>query len=328
MLLRRQNIALDLLGACDWIFENSELVQWRRQDDFKKHNGVLWIKGNPGAGKSTLMKHIWANCDKLFADCFIATYFFNTRGHSLLEKTFLGMLRSLLYQLLTTDDAVYQGFITIFREKQKIYRRIEWHESELQDFLFLEMRQYRSRRLLFIIDALDECTDSDRLKVVEFLESISVNSGTNLWICLSSRHYPNVTIKKRLEIVVERSDEHRRGIAKYIKSKLKQKSSEIQNRILKKAAGIFMWVILVVAKLNEAYDRGQVEVADMRETLDQIPGDLEDLFQTLLNKDDGNKPEMMLMLQWVLYSMRPLKPEVLYFAVRFGTTARNGKTRN
>ncbi|PKK48535.1 hypothetical protein CI102_7932 [Trichoderma harzianum] len=305
MLLRRQNIALDLLGACDWIFENSELVQWRRQDDFKKHNGVLWIKGNPGAGKSTLMKHIWANCDKLFADCFIATYFFNTRGHSLLEKTFL-------------DDAVYQGFITIFREKQKIYRRIEWHESELQDFLFLEMRQYRSRRLLFIIDALDECTDSDRLKVVEFLESISVNSGTNLWICLSSRHYPNVTIKKRLEIVVERSDEHRRGIAKYIKSKLKQKSSEIQNRILKKAAGIFMWVILVVAKLNEAYDRGQVEVADMRETLDQIPGDLEDLFQTLLNKDDGNKPEMMLMLQWVLYSMRPLKPEVLYFAIREG----------
>ncbi|KKO97162.1 hypothetical protein THAR02_10737 [Trichoderma harzianum] len=326
MLLRRQNIALDLLGACDWIFENSAFIQWREQDDFKRHNGVLWIKGNPGAGKSTLMKHIWANCDKSFADCFIATYFFNTRGHSLLEKTFLGMLRSLLYQLLATDEAVYKRFITIFREKQKIYRRIEWHESELQDFLFLEMRQYRSRRLLFIIDALDECTDSDRLKVVEFLESISINPGTNLWICLSSRHYPNITIKKRLEIVVERSDEHRRGIAKYIKSKLKQKSSEIQNRILKKAAGIFMWVILVVAKLNEAYDRGQVEVADMRETLDQIPSDLEDLFQTLLNKDDGNKAEMMLMLQWVLYSMRPLKPEELYCAVRYGMAARNGKT--
>ncbi|KAL6814616.1 hypothetical protein V8C40DRAFT_107231 [Trichoderma camerunense] len=328
MLLRRQNIAVDLLGACDWIFENSMFVQWREQDDFKRHNGVLWIKGNPGAGKSTLMKHIWANCDKLFADCFIATYFFNTRGHSLLEKTFLGMLRSLLYQLLTTDDTVYNRFITIFREKQKIYRRIEWHESELQDFLFLEMRQYRSHRLLFIIDALDECTDSDRLKVVEFLESISINSGTNLWICLSSRHYPNVTIKKRLEIVVERSDEHRRGIAKYIKNKLKHKSSEIQSRILKKAAGIFMWVILVVTKLNKAYDRGQVEVADMRETLDQIPGDLEDLFQTLLNKDDGNRAEMMLMLQWVLYSMRPLKPEELYFAVRFGTAARNAKTNN
>ncbi|KAL7953127.1 hypothetical protein V8C34DRAFT_318450 [Trichoderma compactum] len=199
MLLRRQNRAFDHLGACDWIFETAVFVQWRDQDDFKRHNGVLWIKGAP---------------------------------------------------VLTN---------------KKIYRRIERQESELQNFLFFEMRQHRPRPLLFIVDVLDECADSDRLG--------------------------------KLEIVVERSDEHHRGIAKYTRNKLKLKPSEIQN------------LILVVAKLNEAYDRGQVEVADMRETLDQIPGDLEDLFQTLLNKDDGNKDEMMLMLQWVLYSMRPLKLE-------------------
>lgn len=107
-LLRRQNIALDLLGACDWIYETSVFIQWRDQDDSKRHNGVLWIKGNPGAGKSTSVKHIWAISNKASTDCTIATYFFDTRGHSLIEKTFLGMLRSLLYQLLAADGAVYK----------------------------------------------------------------------------------------------------------------------------------------------------------------------------------------------------------------------------
>lgn len=69
--------------------------------------------------------------------------------------------------------------------------------------------------------------------------------------------------------------------------------------------------------LNKAYDDGRLEA--MREALEEVPADLEDVFNKLLSKDDPNKAETIRMLQWVLLSRRPLKPEELFFAVLAGT---------
>jgi len=39
----------------------------------------------------------------------------------LLEKNPLGMLRSIVFQLVDKDEALYEHFVAIFREKRKIY---------------------------------------------------------------------------------------------------------------------------------------------------------------------------------------------------------------
>jgi ankyrin repeat protein len=326
---RQHNIALPHQGTCDWLFETAQFQQWRDRNNLLSHNGVLWIKGKPGAGKSTLMKHTLFYCQKTFKDYIIAVYFFNARGNEL-EKTSLGMLRSLLYQLLDHNPLLCNRFIPMFLDKQKKHGNDwEWQLGELKSFLLSEIKKFQPKPLLLLIDALDECNEVEVREVVSFLESISVNAvgaKTPLNICLSSRHYPNISMEKRLELTVEWEKGHNRDIALYVQYKLRIRDKEIEEELLQKAANIFMWVVLVVEMVNQAYDHGQTRA--MRNKLREVPSDLDEVFWILLGKDYPDKQETILMLQWVLFAERLLKPEELYFAVLAGIETEELNTWN
>ncbi|KAH8645746.1 hypothetical protein BX600DRAFT_534159, partial [Xylariales sp. PMI_506] len=315
---RYENINPAHPDTCDWLFTTPEFREWQDPTDLTNHNGVLWIKGKPGTGKSTLMKHTLSRCQSdFFSDHTTVAYFFNARGE-MLEKTPLGMVRSIVYQLLKQDDALYQHFVPTFREKQRISGEedLQWSVSKLREYILGVVNQPRSKALLLFIDALDECDESEVRDVVSFLESLSISAFKHkspLKICLSSRHYPSITMKKVLELVVESSTDHNADIAKYIAEGLRVRENNIEAKILKKADGIFLWVVLVVSLLNKAYDEGRVEA--MEKALEDIPSDLESIFSKLLSKDVSDFSETILMLQWVLLSQRPLTPEELFAAV-------------
>ncbi|CAM5999841.1 unnamed protein product, partial [Sphagnum balticum] len=311
--------------TCNWFFTTAKFQQWRERSNLSSHNGVLWIKGKPGAGKSTLMKHTLGHCRQDFEDHIIAAYFFNARGDKL-EKTPLGMLRSLSYQLLKQEPSLYEHFVPIFREKRQKHRtgELEWRESELKEFLLSEIQRCQSKPLLLLIDALDECNQPDVRNVVKFLEELSIKAidvGASLNICLSSRHYPSIGMKKSLDLVIEEEKKHDDDIAIYVRANLREQDDQIEERILKKASGVFMWVILVVAMLDQAFDEGKVEA--MHQKLSELPGDLEQVFETLLSKDNSDKHETIFLLQCVLFARRALTPEELYFAMISGTNPKN-----
>ncbi|EHK19525.1 uncharacterized protein TRIVIDRAFT_133015, partial [Trichoderma virens Gv29-8] len=277
---RLQNISPTHPGTCDWFFETSVFQKW--YDHIEHNNRLLWIKGNPGTGKSTLMKHILEYCQNE-NDYAIVSYFFNARGAEL-EKTPLGMLRSLLFQLLE-------------------------HEPSLYD-----------QPLLLIIDALDECSDGDVKKVAEFLQHLSTdatNAGTTLKICLSSRHYPFIRFRRYQELVLEKEKQHDEDINNYISSNLIKRDEAIEKALRNKSSGIFMWVVLVITMLNKAYDEGKMEA--MKQKLTETPAELEEVFEMLLNRNNPDKDETILILQWVLFAKRLLTPEEIYFGLIAGT---------
>src|SRR5947199_3628427 len=74
--------------TCNWLFGQLEYKQWLDRDLACEHHGFLWIKGKPGAGKSTMMKHALLKSKKLLAGAAIVSFFFNARG-SVLEKSTL-----------------------------------------------------------------------------------------------------------------------------------------------------------------------------------------------------------------------------------------------
>ena len=316
---RRHNIASAHQNTCDWLFATAQFQQWQNRDDLESYNGVLWIKGKPGAGKSTLMKHALLHYQESFPGHAIAAYFFNARGDAL-EKSPLGMFRSLLYQLLEENPQACNCFIPLFLDKQKKHgTHWTWYLGELKSFL-LEMIRHQSQPTVLFVDALDECNESEVRDVVSFLEMLSsaaIGSETSLSICLSSRHYPTISMRKMLELVVETRAEHDRDIAIYVQDKLKMRDEHIESELLRKAAGVFMWIILVTEMLNQAFDEGRIRA--MRRKFREVPGDLDEVFRTLLEKDGQYKHETILMLQWVLFAEWLLKPEELYFAVLAGT---------
>src|SRR5271156_2752931 len=289
--------------TCNWLFEQLEYKAWLDRDLAYEHHGFLWIKGKPGAG--------------------IVSFFFNARG-SVLERSTLGMYRSLLLQLLTAIPPLQDNFVQMFSQKRKHGDRYEWNIEELQDFLITAARGLGQYRLVCFIDALDECEENDVRELVDFLEGLgetAVSSGTSLNICLSSRHYPHIRIQKGIQLTVEGQGGHDKDIATYVESKFKvprsKQMSDITAEILNRASGVFLWVVLVVQMLNKAYDHGQIHA--LRRLLSEIPDELDDLFADILMRDAERRDESILCLQWLLFSQRPLKREELYFAVLSGT---------
>jgi hypothetical protein len=320
---RRNNISLAQRGTCEWLFEKSAFRKWIERTDIESNNGVLWIKGHPGGGKSTLIKHALLHCQEKFKDLNIAFYFFNARGASL-EKSPLGMLRSLVVQLLEQNPLLREKFVPGFLKKKRRHGESElgWETGELKELLLQQYEKRQHQDTLLLIDALDECNDSDVQEVVDFLENLSENairSDSNLRICLSSRHYPYIDMKKKIELIVEKQVEHDEDILKYVQSKLKVTDKDLQNHILVKAQHIFIWVVLVIELLNKEFNKGKIKA--MQKKLDEIPSDLDKLFSNILEKEDSedDKKITILIFQWMLFSLRPLKPTELYFAVLAGT---------
>ncbi|KAJ4361745.1 hypothetical protein N0V85_009375 [Neurospora sp. IMI 360204] len=91
---------------------------------------------------------------------------------------------------------------------------------------------------------------------------------------------------------------HDMDIATYVHDNLTRPDPNIENGVLKKASGIFMWVVLAVAMLNEAYDEGRIEA--MEQKLREVPSDLDELFSTILSKEssaqNGHKAVVKLLL--------------------------------
>ena len=314
---RQNDVAPAHPNTCDWLFKTTKFCKWRDQNDLADYNGVLWLKGKPGAGKSTLMKHALHYCKQEFGNSLVVAYFFNVRGEQL-EKTALGLLRSIVYQLMEGDDNIRDRFIIRYNEKQMMHEagKLEWRLLDLRDFVLSEIKQRHLKSTLLLVDALDECIESNMRDVVDMLETLSieaVQSKTTLRICLSSRHYPSIGMKKKLELIVDNNKEHHRDIVKYIDDKLEAGNNHIRYAIQEKADGMFLWAVLVVALVNKATRAGRIE--EIQKTLDDLPGDLEGVFETMLAKDGTRKDETVLMLQWVLFSPRPLKPEELFRAV-------------
>jgi hypothetical protein len=110
-------------------------------------------------------------------------------------------------------------------------------------------------------------------------------------------------MEKRLELNIDEDRGHDQDIVIYVQHKLRIRDEEIEKELLQKAAHIFMWVVLVEV-LNQAFDNGRVRA--MQKKLSEVPSGLDEVLSALLSKDNPNKHETILMLQWVLSAGRLL----------------------
>ncbi|EMT67378.1 Serine/threonine-protein phosphatase 6 regulatory ankyrin repeat subunit C [Fusarium odoratissimum] len=286
-----------------------------------EHHGFLWIKGKPGAGKSTLMKFILSNARRRMKDKTIISFFFNARGEEL-EKSTTGMYRSLLLQMLQQLPRLHSlldpGLILGIGENH------DWSVEALRTLFEQTLEGLGDSSVVVFIDALDECDESGiRSMVSSFKNSgnLSAAEGVGFQVCLASRHYPHITMPKRTELVLEGQEGHDQDIISYLDSELEigdsKLAQEVRAQIKEKASGVFMWVVLVSGILQQKYDQGRIHT--LKQTLREIPGDLHELFRDILTRDDANKDELLLCIQWVLFARNPLKLEQLYFAIRSHT---------
>ncbi|KAI9773186.1 MAG: hypothetical protein M1840_008307 [Geoglossum simile] len=255
-------------------------------------------------------------------DRIVISFFFNARDEGL-EKSTLGTYRSLLLQLLEQLPALQCVFNSLGFSTSSISTCYQWSIESLKILLEQAIQSLGRSSVVCFIDALDECEERQIRDMVSFFSHVgelTVSTGIRFQVCFSSRHYPHISIRKGLDLVLEGQEGHSQDITKYLNSELKighsKLAEQVRAEIQEKASRIFMWVILVVGILKQEYDGGHMHA--LRRRLQEIPGDLHELFRDILTRDSYNKDELVLCIQWVLFARQPLSPEQLYFAILSG----------
>ncbi|KAI0455725.1 ankyrin repeat-containing domain protein [Xylaria acuta] len=323
MYSRAWNIESAQYETCEWILQHPVYLTWLDLGQYSKSRGFLWIRGKPGAGKSTLMKFISTHASENHPT--VVSFFFNARGGDL-EKSVEGMYRSLLHQLL---DKVPNLQLLDHPHLRLLAssRGFEWTISMLQELFSKAITGLGPRELVCFVDALDECNVSELWKMVKYFEnlgSLALEKKLKLFICFSSRHYPSITIKNSLTLVLEDQYGHGQDLKEYVNQELdigeEEDALDIRTTLLKKAAGVFLWVVLVVRILNEDCLGGRI--FGLKARLDEIPSELHNLFKDILKKDSKNGADLLLSIQWILYAGRPLELEEYYYAMVAGLNPR------
>ncbi|OTB07943.1 hypothetical protein M426DRAFT_19496 [Hypoxylon sp. CI-4A] len=176
--------------TCDWILnpERSPFPKFLRSSD-----PILWISGNAGSGKSTVMKYIarsekvkqqllesWAVGGDLHMACF-----FMFEGGNKIQKSYEGFLRSVLYQILSARrDLIRVAFPSFFD--------CDWPPPVLftsisnlnQAFYSIFAHMSEKLRLFVFIDAIDEyriMERKDRYEPTELDIKYDKDTGDESW---------------------------------------------------------------------------------------------------------------------------------------------------
>jgi len=322
----------------EWAF-NSDLSHWLQYE-----NGIFWVSGKAGSGKSTLMKFIATHCktQNFLLDwssqkpIAIASHYFWAAG-ALIQKSRTGLLRTLLYEIFRQCPK-YIPIVCPDRwnlaknQSSKLDAGLDgtgkWSHLELSQALRrLASLGDLETRFCFFIDGLDEYNEY-HLDLCDILKEFSTSPHNKL--CVSSRPW-NVFIdnfggdKKRMLKVHEltatdiltfslgRLESHPRWAAYRSRDTYMH---SIAQTISNRAEGVFLWAFLVTKSLQDGLTNGDT-AQQLRQRLDNLPNSLKRLFKYMLDQVDPCYHEKMAgMFQTALYAQEPLRLDLYGFLDR------------
>lgn len=302
-------------GSLKWIFDGHELddsdgseagsfnIKW---DSFSKWlsstDSVYWISGKPGSGKTTVVKYILdheqtkQNLNVWSPGCLIASHYFWRPG-SRMQKNLEGLFCSLLYQLLGANSAALGTVMSVSGEKNSY---TDWSSAELRSAFLTALDSCPNGVCLFL-DGLDEIDPEDGTKsgIPEFLDLASeVSQRSNVKLCLASRPDPYI-LHMRLSTYprLQLQDLNYKDLFAYAKDHVKCPDIDISDNhydpiksLVHKAEGVFMWLILATKSVNEGtmyHDSTEL----LRERINRLPKDLDDLYQDMWARAGADSPE-------------------------------------
>jgi ankyrin repeat protein len=291
----------------------------------RQSQGIFWIKGNPGSGKSVLMKYALGMMNNTQPKAVVASFFIHGQGMDL-QRSPLGLFRALLHSLLESFQAQLNKLTEKFNDYQRRFgnyqeKRWQWNEEELKECLKeVLIHGTNDQTTIIFVDALDECGDEDAKHLLEYFQNLmdSAERGrSRVKICLSSRHYPILGQNNIPTVFVE--NKNHEDIRLVVERRLSMLGSiaecqQIQEKILSKAQGGFQWVTLITRKVKDEFTSQKLET--LLEMVSVAPGTLDELYAGITNHASGSKREQMIKLfWWVLFAKRPLAAQELREAI-------------
>lgn len=281
--------------SCSWIMENAEFKQWYSH----LSSNLLWIKGNPGKGKTMLLcsiiDELSSTTESENQQACTPSYFF-CQASDLRTNNATAVLRGLMYMLVDRQPILLSHVQRRYgRAGDQPFTDLNSWEALSKTFSAI----VQDRRLIHshvIIDALDECT-TDRDLLINLIAQLSAATSKVKWLVSSSNMSDieeGFTMVHKLEISLELNDwSISTAVGLYIQhkvvelAKVKVYSDEIQEAIYhylhSNANGSFLWVALVCQDLAKILVQSNI-----LSKLTEFPAGLDALYTYMLDQICGS----------------------------------------
>lgn len=300
-----------LEGSYRWVLDHSSFKQWRSDP----RSRLLWIKGDPGKGKTMLL---CGATEELGKSSYENLSFFFCQGTSSNLNNATAILRGLLYLLVSQQPSLASHL----RQKYDQAGRSLFEDTNawiaVSEMFTSVVLDPDLRMTYLVVDALDECI-ADLPRLLDLIICTSSSSNRIKWL-LSSRNelhieqrLKSIDVQARLSLELKQNAEQvARAVEVYIDEKLSHVDSledptlrsQVREVLRRKANGTFLWVALVVQELEKP------ESWDPLRVVEEVPVGLHQLYDRMVDHIHqlGKKNSEMcrLLLSIVSVAYRPL----------------------
>ncbi|KAJ5379598.1 Vegetative incompatibility protein HET-E-1 [Penicillium cosmopolitanum] len=307
-----------LKDSYEWIFRHPQFQCWRDSNDSQ----VLWVKGDPGKGKTMLLCGI---IDELRSTTMLEdpkaktslSFFFCQATDPKLSNAH-AVLRGLIYMLVD----MYPPLLSCARKRFKDTGEPLFGDAEAWAVLcniFSDILHDSSLDMIYIVvDALDECVqDRDKLLQLILLETRELPHVK--WIISSRNHVmKHIRLDDSQSILSLELQENAEAVSLAIGAYISNRIAEfesledddtlreyVQQTLQMKAEGTFLWVALVVQELQG------VDSWDVKQVVDNVPTGLDDMYARMIHQIEQEAPRTREFCQLVLstatLAYRPLQ---------------------
>ncbi|EHK21164.1 uncharacterized protein TRIVIDRAFT_213228 [Trichoderma virens Gv29-8] len=272
-----------LVDSYRWILDHDDFQQWRDGEETQ----LLWIKGDPGKGKTMLLCGIIDELEKAVEDHI--AYFFCQATDARLNSA-MAVLKGLMYLLLVRQPTLAARVRDRYGHvDEKLLREVNGWDT-LCNMLLSLLQEPGVQTPYLIVDGLDECQTG----FSELLWLIVRLSSSRARVLVSSRNWPSIddglsaaTLKVPLCLELN-TQAISAAVDTYIGYKVEQlerskKYDEetrktVQQYLASNADGTFLWVALVCQELSDPKVRKWHTVGMLNDFLTEFPSGLDALY--------------------------------------------------
>jgi hypothetical protein len=215
-------------------------------------------------------------------------FFFHDRGVFETQKSFDGLLRSILYQILLTVPELTTSISDIYYQSLAQYGQCSWEISELEKALRAILRQQAVQGCICLfVDALDEYKGRKE-DISRFLKELATRTPEQkiiIRICASSREWTvfNLLLGNNPCLTVQdwTVDDLKRFASERLGEAQREGSDVLLDEITKRAEGVFLWVKLVIRELWQPLCDGEL-IPNLVSLLSDLPDELPQFYERML----------------------------------------------
>ncbi|KAM0244425.1 hypothetical protein ACHAP5_006227 [Fusarium lateritium] len=305
-------------GTFEWIPNTKQY-----QDLDAAENGLLWIAGPPGKGKTMISIFLSKRLEISKPNSTVIWFFCDNKTSS--RNSAVNVIRGLMTQLIQKYPRVVSCLLPTWKVQEDEMFQANSFETLWRLFLKV-LTSLKDEKIYCVLDALDECDEESlssllfKIKTL-FDPSQNDNARDSFKLIIASREqplplpqtlseFPKITLgdlDHDIELYITEKVNHFARSKNIQGSPLQQR---IESALREGAEGTFLWVSYVTQDLE------QKTLDEIETALTQLPRGLYTIYDRVVSKvKTETRGYIVEMLRWILLAARPLKISELCHAI-------------